>query len=54
MSIIFFQGCAMNQYQQAKINDNSYLITFDSGIRKSLQTKINSTLNLKPETSQDT
>ena len=53
MALIFFQGCAMNQYQQAKINDNSYLITFDSGTPKSLQTKINSTLKLKPENSQD-
>ena len=43
----------MNQYQQAKINDNSYLITFDPGTPKSLQTKINSTLKLKPENSQD-
>ena len=42
----------MNQYQQAKIND-SCLITFDSGTPKSLQTKINSTLKLKPENSQD-
>ena len=53
MTLIFFQGCALNQYQQAIINDNSYLITFDSGIPKSLQTKINSILKLKSENNQD-
>ena len=53
MTLIFFQGCAMNQYQQAKTNNNSYLVSFDSGIPQSLQTKVNSILKLKPENNQD-
>jgi len=46
-TLIFIQGCALNEYQQVKINDNSYLVTFDSSIPKSLQSKIDSILRLK-------
>ena len=46
-TLIFIQGCALNEYQQVKINDNSYLVTFDSSIPKSLQSKIDSILKLK-------
>ena len=46
-TLIFIQGCALNEYQQVKINDNSYLVTFDSSIPKSLQNKIDSILKLK-------
>ena len=46
-TLIFIQGCAINEYQQVKINDNSYLVTFDSSIPKSLQNKIDSILKLK-------
>lgn len=47
MALMCIQGCALNKYQKIKINDNSYLVTFDSGIPKSLQTKVNSTLKIK-------
>lgn len=47
MALMCIQGCALNEYQKIKINDNSYLVTFDSGIPKSLQTKVNSTLKIK-------
>ena len=47
MALVCIQGCALNEYQKIKINDNSYLVTFDSGIPKSLQTKVNSTLKIK-------
>ena len=46
-TLIFIQGCALNEYQQVKINYNSYLVTFDSSIPKSLQSKIDSILRLK-------
>ena len=46
-TLLFIQGCALNEYQQVKINDNSYLVTFDSSIPKSLQNKIDSILKLK-------
>lgn len=46
-TLICIQGCALNEYQQVKINDNSYLVTFDSSIPKSLQNKIDSILKLK-------
>ena len=46
-TLIFIQGCALNEYQQVKINNNSYLVTFDSSIPKSLQNKIDSILKLK-------
>ena len=46
-TLIFIQGCALNEYQQVKINDNSYLVAFDSSIPKSLQNKIDSILKLK-------
>ena len=46
-TLIFIQGCALNEYQQVNINDNSYLVTFDSSIPKSLQNKIDSILKLK-------
>ena len=51
-TLIFIQGCALNEYQQVKINDNSYLVTFDSSIPKSLQNKIDSILKLKTENEQ--
>ena len=47
MALMCIQGCALNEYQKIRINDNSYLVTFDSGIPKSLQTKVNSTLKIK-------
>ena len=47
MALMCIQGCELNEYQKIKINDNSYLVTFDSGIPKSLQTKVNSTLKIK-------
>ncbi len=47
MALVCIQGCALNEYQKIKINGNSYLVTFDSGIPKSLQTKVNSTLKIK-------
>ena len=47
MALMCIQGCALNEYQKIKINGNSYLVTFDSGIPKSLQTKVNSTLKIK-------
>lgn len=47
MALMCIQGCALNEYQKIKINDNSYLVTFDSGVPKSLQTKVNSTLKIK-------
>ena len=47
MALMCIQGCALNEYQKIKINANSYLVTFDSGIPKSLQTKVNSTLKIK-------
>ena len=47
MALMCIQGCALNEYQKIKINDDSYLVTFDSGIPKSLQTKVNSTLKIK-------
>ena len=42
--LILIQGCALNQYQQVKINNNNYLVNFDIGIPKEIQTKINSAL----------
>ena len=42
--LILIQGCALNQYQLAKINNNNYLVNFDIGIPKEIQTKINSAL----------
>ena len=47
IALMCIQSCALNEYQKIKINDNSYLVTFDSGIPKSLQTKVNSTLKIK-------
>ena len=47
MALMCIQGCALNEYQKIRINDNSYLVTFDSVIPKSLQTKVNSTLKIK-------
>ena len=42
--LILIQSCALNQYQLAKINNNNYLVNFDIGIPKEIQTKINSAL----------
>ena len=39
--LILIQGCALNQYQLAKINNNNYLVNFDIGICKEIQTRIN-------------
>lgn len=47
IALMCIQGCALNEYQKIKINGNSYLVTFDYGIPKSLQTKVNSTLKIK-------
>ena len=47
IALMCIQSCALNEYQKIKINGNSYLVTFDSGIPKSLQTKVNSTLKIK-------
>jgi hypothetical protein len=44
---IFVQSCELNQFEQAKINSNSYLLTFDSSIPSSFQTKLNSIFKLK-------
>mgnify|MGYP001267846509 CR=1 FL=1 len=44
---IFVQSCELNQFEQAKINSSSYLITFDSSIPNSFQTKLNSIFKAK-------
>ena len=44
---IFVQSCELNQFEQAKVNSNSYLLTFDSSIPSSFQTKLNSIFKLK-------
>ena len=40
--LVFVYGCAVGDYKQVKIVNKSYLISFDSGIPKSFQIKINS------------
>ena len=47
IALMFFQSCALNEYQKLTINNNSYLVTFDSKIPKSFQNKVNSILKLK-------
>ena len=44
---IFVQSCELNQFEQAKISGNSYLLIFDSSIPTSFQTKLNSIFKLK-------
>ena len=44
---IFVQSCELNQFEQAKISSNSYLLIFDSSIPTSFQTKLNSIFKLK-------
>jgi hypothetical protein len=50
---IFVQSCELNQFEQAKINSNSYLLTFDSSIPSSFQTKLNSIFKLKNDDDQN-
>lgn len=40
--LVFVYACAVGDYKQVKIVNKSYLISFDSGIPKSFQIKINS------------
>ena len=40
--LVFVFACAVGDYKQVKIVNKSYLISFDSGIPKSFQIKINS------------
>ena len=47
IALMFFQSCALNEYQKLTINNNSYLVTIDSKIPKSFQNKVNSILKLK-------
>ena len=44
---IFVQSCELNQFEQAKISSDSYLLIFDSSIPTSFQTKLNSIFKLK-------
>ena len=44
---IFVQSYELNQFEQAKISSNSYLLIFDSSIPTSFQTKLNSIFKLK-------
>jgi hypothetical protein len=50
---IFVQSCELNQFEQAKVNSNSYLLTFDSSIPSSFQTKLNSIFKLKNDDDQN-
>ena len=40
--LVFVYACAVGDYKQVKTVNKSYLISFDSGIPKSFQVKINS------------
>jgi hypothetical protein len=51
--LILIQGCALNQYQHAKINNNNYLVNFDIGIPKEILTKINSALKSRAGSTSD-
>ena len=52
--LILIQGCALNQYQQVKINNNNnYLVNFDIGIPKEIQTRTNSALKLRAGSTSD-
>lgn len=51
--LILIQGCALNQYQLAKINNNNYLVNFDIGIPKEIQTRTNSALKLRAGSTSD-
>lgn len=51
--LILIQGCALNQYQQVKINNNNYLVNFDIGIPKEIQAKINSALKSSAGSTSD-
>ncbi len=51
--LILIQGCALNQYQLAKINNNNYLVNFDIGIPKEIQTRINSALKSRAGSTSD-
>ena len=51
--LILIQGCALNQYQQVKINNNNYLVNFDIGIPKEIQAKINSALKSSTGSTSD-
>ena len=44
--LVFVYACAVGDYKQVKIVNNSYLVSFDSGIPKSFQVKINSIFKL--------
>ena len=52
LAIIVIQSCAVNQYQQIKTEKN-YFVTFSSDIRKSFQTRVNSSLKSKENASKD-
>ena len=52
IAIIVIQSCAVNQYQQIKTEEN-YSVTFSSDIPKSFQTRVNSSLKSKENTSKD-
>ena len=40
--LIFTQGCELNQYRLGNISNYDYLITYDEGIPRSIEKKINS------------
>ena len=44
--LIFVYACAVGDYKQVKIVNNSYLVSFDSGIPKSFQVKLKSIFKL--------
>tara|TARA_B100001250_G_scaffold412982_1_gene445673 strand:+ start:528 stop:995 length:468 start_codon:yes stop_codon:yes gene_type:complete len=50
--LVLVQGCAIGGYKQAKILNYSYLVSFDSGVPKSFQTKVNSTFKLKSDSGE--
>ena len=50
---IFVQSCELNQFEQAKISSNSYLLIFDSSIPTSFQTKLNSIFKLKNDNNKN-
>ena len=45
--LILVQGCAAGGFKQVKTMNSSYLVSFDSGIPKSFQAKVNSKLKFK-------
>ena len=49
--LIFIQGCELNQYRLGNISNYDYSITYDEGIPRGLEKKINSVF--KPITNYD-